>query len=125
MRVLITGIAGSLGSNVAERLLEQGAEVLGIDNFSTGSEDAIQKQRNLKFVAGSIADRALVNAQFAAFRPDIVVHSAASYKDPDDWQEDIATNVYGTANLVQASLAAGVKRFVNFQTALCYGKPRE
>src|SRR5690242_9237372 len=125
MRVLITGIAGSLGSNVAERLLEQGAEVVGIDNFSTGSEDAIQKHRNLKFVSGSIADRALVNAQFAAFKPDIVVHSAASYKDPDDWEEDIATNVHGTANLVQASLASGVKRFVNFQTALCYGKPRE
>ncbi|MGN6147489.1 MAG: SDR family NAD(P)-dependent oxidoreductase [Rhizomicrobium sp.] len=125
MRVLITGIAGSLGSNVAERLLEQGAEVLGIDNFSTGSEDAIQKHRNLKFVSGSIADRALVNAQFAAFKPDIVVHSAASYKDPDDWQEDIATNVHGTANLVQASLTSGVKRVVNFQTALCYGKPRE
>jgi nucleoside-diphosphate-sugar epimerase len=125
MRVLITGIAGSLGSNVAGRLLEGGAEVLGIDNFSTGSEDAIQKHRNLKFVPGSITDRELVKAQFEAFNPQIVVHSAASYKDPDDWHEDIATNVHGTANLVQASLASGVKRFVNFQTALCYGKPRE
>jgi len=66
-----------------------------------------------------------VKSYFEKFAPELVVHSAASYKDPDDWSEDIATNVTGTANLVQASLARGVKRFINFQTALCYGKPRE
>lgn len=125
MRVLISGIAGSLGSNVAERLLTRGDEVLGIDNFSTGSADAVPDAGNLTFVQGSIADRDLVKAQFEKFRPEVVVHSAASYKDPDNWQEDIATNVHGTANLVQASLASGVKRLINFQTALCYGKPIE
>lgn len=125
MRVLITGIAGSLGSNIAERLLARGDEVLGIDNFSTGSADAVPERAGLNFVQGTIADRDLMNTQFDAFRPNLVVHSAASYKDPDDWQEDIATNVQGTANLVHAALATGVKRFVNFQTALCYGKPLE
>lgn len=125
MRVLISGIAGSLGSNVAERLLARGDEVLGIDNFSTGSADAVPNSDGLQFVQGSIADRDFVRAQFEKFRPELIVHSAASYKDPDDWQEDIATNVHGTANLIQASLASGVKRFINFQTALCYGKPLE
>jgi len=125
MRVLITGIAGSLGSNIAERLLSRGDEVMGIDNFSTGSADAVGDRQNLKFVQGSIADRDLVRTQFEGFKPELVVHSAASYKDPDDWQEDIATNMQGTANLVQASLAAGTRRFINFQTALCYGKPLE
>src|ERR1700759_1453233 len=125
MRILITGIAGSLGSNVAERLLARGDEILGIDNFATGSADAIPKQDAMQFVEGSIADAEFVKTQFDAFRPELVVHSAASYKDPDDWEEDIATNVQGTANLVQASLKAGTKRFVNFQTALCYGVPRE
>jgi len=125
MRVLVTGIAGSLGSNIAERLLARGDEVMGIDNFSTGSADAVVDHPNLKFFLGSIADRDLVNARFESFRPELVVHSAASYKDPDDWQEDIATNVQGTANLVQASLVAGSRRFINFQTALCYGKPLE
>jgi len=125
MRVLVTGIAGSLGSNVAERLIARGDEVLGIDNFSTGSADAVPQAPSLQFVQGSIADGDLVKSYFEKFAPELVVHSAASYKDPDDWSEDIATNVTGTANLVQASLARGVKRFINFQTALCYGKPRE
>ncbi len=125
MRVLITGIAGSLGSNVAEHLLAHGDEVLGIDNFSTGSADALPKAGGLEFVQGSVANGDLVKAMFDRFRPELVVHSAASYRDPDDWAEDIATNVQGTANVVQASLASDVKRFINFQTALCYGRPRE
>src|SRR5207248_5759161 len=43
------------------------------------------------------------------------------YKDPDNWAEDSRTNVVGTANVVPASKAAGVRRLIYFQTALCYG----
>lgn len=125
MRVLITGVAGSLGSNIAEHLLARGDEVLGIDNFATGSTGALASLGKLQFVEGTIADRGFVENQMTTFKPQLVVHSAASYKDPDAWLEDIATNVTGTVNLVQSSLTLGVKRFVNFQTALCYGKPRE
>ena len=49
------------------------------------------------------------------------MHAAASYKDPDDWDEDARTNALGTANIVQAAERAGVSRLVYFQTALCYG----
>ena len=42
---------------------------------------------------------------------------------PQDWREDARTNVDGTINVVEAARRAGVKRFVNFQTALCYGRP--
>jgi len=55
------------------------------------------------------------------FGPDVVVHAAASYKDPGDWAEDVRTNALGTANVVRASQAAGVERLVYLQTALCYG----
>ncbi len=51
----------------------------------------------------------------------VVVHAAASYKDPDDWEEDIETNAKGTINIVRASQEANVKRIVYFQTALTYG----
>ena len=62
----------------------------------------------------------------AEFSPEALVHTAASYKDPDDWYNDTLTNCVGGANLVRASLAHGVKRFIYFQTALCYGlKPME
>jgi nucleoside-diphosphate-sugar epimerase len=55
--------------------------------------------------------------------PDTVVHSAASYKDPTDWREDVATNIGGAVNIVRACEAHGVRRLLNFQTALCYGRP--
>src|SRR4029077_9559981 len=43
--------------------------------------------------------------------------------DPNDWREDVATNVNGTINVVEAARRGSVKRFVYFQTALCYGRP--
>src|SRR5262249_14444502 len=73
-----------------------------------------------------IADAAVLDATIAGWRPEVVVHAAASYKDPDDWAQDAATNVLGTANVVRACERAGVQRLVYFQTALGYGlRPRE
>ena len=77
----------------------------------------------LEIVDGTIADRELVDAAFARFAPTHVIHSAASYKDPNDWREDVATNVIGTINTIEAARRVGVERFVYFQTALCYGRP--
>ena len=51
------------------------------------------------------------------------MHAAAAYKDPDDWREDVSSNVLRTINVVDASRRAGVERFINLQTALCYGRP--
>ena len=68
-----------------------------------------------------IADGSFVREAFERFSPDVVAHAAAAYKDPEDWVEDSATNVVGTANVVKASEDAGVDRLVYFQTALCYG----
>ncbi|MEM8744930.1 MAG: NAD-dependent epimerase/dehydratase family protein, partial [Pseudomonadota bacterium] len=79
----------------------------------------------LTVVEGTVADRTLVDKVFAEFEPTHVVHSAAAYKDPDDWDEDAASNVTGTINLVEASKKHDVRRFINFQTALCYGIPDE
>ncbi len=121
MKVLITGGAGFIGSHVADRLLERGDEVLVIDNYATGRRDNLTPCSTLTVVEGSIADRELVDRAFAEFQPDIVVHAAASYKDPENWVEDTRTNVLGTVNVTQAAKAQGVKRFIYFQTALCYG----
>lgn len=74
---------------------------------------------------GSIADEALVNECFSQFKPDVVIHAAAAYKDPDDWIEDSRTNVIGSAYVARAAKAIGVKRLINFQTALCYGRPKQ
>ena len=121
MKILITGGAGFVGSHIADRLLEQGHEVLVVDNYSTGRPENLQSHERLQVVEGSIADRQVVDSAFEQFAPEMVVHAAASYKDPDNWVEDTRTNALGTAHVVQASQAQQVQRIIYFQTALCYG----
>jgi len=120
MNVLITGGAGFIGSHLVDRLLARGDTVTVIDNFATGRRDNLTPHPSLHLIEGSIADLDLVSRAFTA-RPDVVVHAAASYKDPNDWAEDARTNVVGTAYVVQAAVAAGVTRLIYFQTALGYG----
>lgn len=121
MKVLITGGAGFIGSNLTDRLLARGDEVLVIDNFATGRRDNLTPHANLQIVEGTIADEDLVQKAFDGFKPQQVVHAAASYKDPNNWAEDSRTNVIGTTNIVKASQSVAVKRLIYFQTALCYG----
>jgi UDP-glucose 4-epimerase len=126
MKVLITGGAGFIGSHLADRLLARGDEVLVIDNFATGRRDNLLPQDGLQLVEGSIADRPLIEGLFDCFEPTHVVHAAASYKDPDNWEEDARTNAAGSAIIAQIALQHNVRRLVYFQTALCYGLvPRE
>lgn len=120
----MTGGAGCLGANLVEHWLGKGHEMLVIDNFSTGAREAVPAGPGLTVVEGSVADRALVDEAFRRFAPELVVHGAAAYKDPADWREDAATNVLGAINVTRAAEAVSARRFVNFQTALCYGRPR-
>ena len=121
MNVLITGGAGFIGSHIADRLLARGDRVLVIDNFATGRRDNLEPHERLRLVEGTIADADTVQRAFDAAEPDVVVHAAASYKDPADWVEDSRTNVLGTAVVTQAAQRARVRRLIYFQTALCYG----
>src|SRR5438105_3294405 len=101
MKVLITGGAGFIGSHLADRLLDRRDEVVIIDNFATGRRDNLKPRPGLRVIEGTIADRAVVGEAMSRFKPDTVVHAAASYKDPDAWEEDARTNVVGSANVVQ------------------------
>lgn len=124
MRLLITGGAGCLGSNLIERYLPAGHDILVIDNYATGNREVVPEGLDrLTIVEGSIADRPLIEKCFADFQPTHVIHSAAAYKDPDNWAEDAATNVSGSINVARAAEATGAKRVINFQTALTYGRP--
>jgi len=126
MKIFVSGAAGQVGSHVVDEALSRGDKVVGIDNFETGRPEHVAKSKNYRFVEGSIGDTALIKKVFAEFKPDVVVHTAAAYKDPDDWVTDVQTNTMGMVNLVNASKNEGVKRFVYFQTALIYGvKPDE
>lgn len=121
MKVLVTGGLGQIGSHVAEMLLERGDEVVVIDNLATGRREHLGQHANLRVVIDTIADKNVVDQLVGDFRPDAIVHTAASYKDPDDWYNDTLTNCVGGSNMVDAAKRFAVKRFVYFQTALCYG----
>lgn len=127
MRILITGGAGFIGSHLTEALVARGDEVVVIDNLATARASSLAAvEDEIRFHEASIADPEALSRAFADARPEVVVHCAASYKDPDAWVEDIRTNVEGTARVVRAALDADVRRLVYFQTALCYGnRPHE
>lgn len=125
MRLLITGGAGSLGSNVIENISDDCESIVVLDNFATGKRESLPTRSNVRVVEGSIVDAELVNKVFSSFKPTHVIHSAAAYKDPNNWVEDSQTNVIGSINVVQAAELHQVSRLVNFQTALCYGRPSQ
>jgi UDP-glucose 4-epimerase len=126
MKVFVTGGSGLVGSTVIDRLLARGDEVLAIDNFATGRRDNLVPHPRLRLVEDSIVSAAVVDELVGGFRPDVVLHTAASYKDPEDWHTDALTNCVGSANIARACKSYRVSRLIYFQTALCYGtNPRE
>lgn len=125
MRIFITGGAGCLGSNLVEHWLPQGHEILVLDNFVTGRREVVPAVRGLRVIEGSVADAPTVDRCFSEFRPEVVVHAAASYKDPDAWEEDARTNVLGSIHVAHGAARHGTKKLINFQTALCYGTPQQ
>src|SRR3954453_1367000 len=126
MKVFVTGGSGLVGSTIIDLLLARGDNVLAIDNFATGRRDNLRPNPRLRLVEDSIVDAAVVNGLIGDFSPEVVVHTAASYKDPDNWEADALTNCVGSANIARACKDHKVDRLIYFQTALCYGtKPRE
>ena len=123
MKIAITGGAGCLGSNLIEHWLPRGHEILVVDNFATGKREVVPRISGLKVLEGDVAEPGLLERAFREFKPEVVVHAAASYKDPLDWAGDTRTNVGGSIAVARACEASGVRRIVNFQTALCYGRP--
>ncbi len=123
MKILITGGAGFIGSHLADHLLSLGYKVLVMDTFATGRRDNLTQHTNLQIEEGSISNKAFCEAIFEQFKPEVVIHAAASYKDPSNWEEDALTNVLGTTHIVKSSLKNNVQRLIYFQTSLCYGMP--
>ena len=121
MKIFITGGSGFIGSHLADRLLARGDQVLVIDNFETGRRDNLSSHPNLEVVEDTICNEEKVHGLMQSFKPELVIHAAASYKDPSNWVEDSKTNVAGTAIICQAMKEAAVGRIIYFQTALCYG----
>ena len=124
-KILVTGGAGFIGSNLCEELLRLGNEVVCFDNFATGKKDNIiefLENPNFTFIKGDI--RKLENCLKATKDIDYVLHQAAlgsvprSIKDPITSNE---VNVSGFLNMLLASRDNGVKRFVYAASSSTYG----
>ena len=121
MKYLITGGAGFIGSHIARALLEQGADVRVLDNFSSG------KRENLKGLDVEILEGDLRNASIvirAVQGVEVIFHEAAFVSVPESMekpQECLDVNVTGTSMLFEAARKAGVGRVVIASSAAVYG----
>ncbi|MFY1613219.1 SDR family oxidoreductase [Macellibacteroides fermentans] len=127
MKILVTGGAGFIGSNLCEALLKRGNEVVCLDNFATGKiENVIPFTKSFpetfKLVVGDI--RKLEDCQKAVKNVDYVLHEAALGSVPRSIKDPITTNdvnISGFLNMLTASRDAGVKRFMYAASSSTYG----
>jgi len=111
-KVLITGGAGFIGSNIADRLIELGYEVVILDNLATGKKENINS--SAKFCKFDIRDKALIDI-FNSEKPDVVIHNAAQLSvriSVEDPLYDAEVNVLGGLNVFNCSMQAEVKKVV-------------
>jgi UDP-glucose 4-epimerase len=122
-KYLITGGAGFIGSNLARKLVAQGADVVILDNFSTGKVENLDDLKDkVRVVEGNICDLDVVRA--ATDGADYVLHHAAVVSVPRSVKDPLTTNavnVDGTLNCLIAARDAGVKRFVFAASSSAYG----
>lgn len=125
MKILITGGAGFIGSNLAEHFLNKGYEVVCLDNFSTGHMHNLKNcldNTNFKLIEGDI--RNIEDCRKAVVNVDFVLHQAALGSVPRSINDPITTNdvnVSGFLNMLVASRDEKVKRFVYAASSSTYG----
>ena len=124
-KVLITGGAGFIGSNLCDSFLKAGNTVLCLDNLSTGNKENIShliSDGNFSFFEGDIRD--FKTCQKAVEGIDIVLHQAALGSVPRSINDPLTTNevnITGFLNMLHAAKEAGVKRFVYAASSSTYG----
>ena len=128
---LVTGVAGFIGCNLAEALLNLGQQVVGLDNFATGHQKNLDQVRdsvgaakweNFRFQFGDI--RAQDDCRQACAGVDYVLHQAALGSVPRSIEDPLltnASNITGFVNMLVASRDAGCKRFVYAASSSTYG----
>lgn len=133
MQLLVTGGAGYIGSHTVVELLDEGHEVVVLDNLANASAESLSRVeqitgRAVSFVEGDIRDRALLDRLFAEHDFSAVLHFAGlkavgeSVSMPLEYYDN---NVYGTVVLCQAMAQAGVHTIVFSSSATVYGEPEQ
>ena len=124
-RILITGGAGFIGSNLVERFLSQSNEVVVLDNFLTGKREnlaAFSGNPAFTLIEGDIRD--LATCRKAVSGVDYVLHEAALGSVPHSIQDPMTStdiNISGFVNMLYAAQEARVKRFIYAASSATYG----
>lgn len=122
-RILITGGAGFIGSNLAAAFIDRGEEVVVLDNFASGLRSNLSDlESDLQIIEASICDLDALNQAFKGI--DFVLHQAAIPSVPrsvEDPQTSHDVNSTGTLNVLMAARDAGVKRVVFAASSSAYG----
>jgi UDP-glucose 4-epimerase len=124
VKILVVGGAGYIGSICAELLLDEGHTVAVFDNLTEGHRRAIDSRAEL--FEGDLGDRSAIDAALQSFRPDAVMHFAASALVGESMQNPskyFRNNVANGLNLLDAMIAADVKRLVFSSTCATFGPP--
>lgn len=124
MSILVLGGAGYIGSHAVYQLMDNGYDVVVIDNLQTGHHGAIHPQA--KFYEGDIRDRAFLKDVFQQEKINGVLHFAANSLVGESMENPLKyydNNVYGTQILLEAMIEANVKHIVFSSTAATYGEP--
>ena len=125
MRIFVTGGAGYIGSHVVKALGSLGHEILVYDNLSTGHSWAVLYGR---LVRGDLADAPFLEATLAGFRPEAVIHFAASIQVEESVREPLKyyrNNVVNSICLLEAMIRQGIRNFIYSSTAAVYGIPEK
>ncbi|WP_461832233.1 UDP-glucose 4-epimerase GalE [Aquifex sp.] len=125
IRVLVTGGAGYIGSHTVKLLGERGYEVLTYDNLSTGHRWAVLHG---KLVKADLSDKDTLRKVFEEFKPDAVIHFAASIIVPESKRMPLKyykNNVANTLNLLEVMEEYNVDKFIFSSSAAVYGIPEE
>ncbi|MFB2896314.1 UDP-glucose 4-epimerase GalE [Aerosakkonemataceae cyanobacterium BLCC-F50] len=125
--ILVTGGAGYIGSHAVQALQKSGYDVVILDNLVYGHRDIVENALKVELIVGDTGDRALLDNLFSSRNIAAVMHFAAyayvgeSVTDPAKYYRN---NVVGTLTLLEAMVAANVKKFVFSSTCATYGVPK-
>jgi len=135
-KILVTGIAGFIGSNLGNTLIKNNYKVIGIDNFDPFYARDIKEKNiasllqssNFSFYEADIRDKSYINAIFSSEQPDVIIHLAAkagirpSLQNPEEYY---SVNVMGTLNILECMKTNGISKMIFASSSSVYGNNRK